>query len=96
LYIGLKLELSSVKAHENILALKSRLELEGKNNRIHDLEQQTQTLKEEIDDISKAPDTNEAQQELLLKELGRARKWIVKLEEENRSAEVIHIILNYR
>ena len=80
--------MSSVKAHENILALKSRLELEGKNNRIHDLEQQTQTLKEEIADITKAPDTNEAQQELLLKELDRARKCIVQLEEENRSAEV--------
>ncbi|XP_066929720.1 myosin heavy chain, cardiac muscle isoform-like isoform X1 [Clytia hemisphaerica] len=84
---GLKLELSSVKAHENILALKSRLELEGKNSRIHDLEQQNQTLKEEIQDITNTPNTNEAQQELLIKELERARKWIDKLEEENRAVE---------
>ena len=83
----MKLELSSVKAHENILALKSRLELEGKNNRIHELEQQIGALKEEIAQVTKSPDTYEAQHELLSKELARARKWINQLEEENRQAE---------
>ena len=59
----------------------------GKNSRIQDLEQQNQALKEEIHDIANAPNTNEAQQELLSKDLGRARKWINKLEEEVRAAE---------
>lgn len=76
-----------MKAHENILALKSRLELEGKNSRIQDLEQQVGALQGELADLSKAPHSIEVQHDFLNKELERALKRINQLEEENRSTE---------
>lgn len=84
---GLKLELSSVKAHENILALKYRLELEGKSTRVNDLEQQVESLQDEISKLTSMAPVSETLHDITSKELERARKRIVNLEEENRSTE---------
>ena len=85
--LGLKLELYSLKAHENILALKSRLELEGKSNRIADLEQLNKSLQEECNKLSYAPDITDVQQEVVRKELERAQKTIALLEDEKQTFE---------
>ena len=78
----MKLELSSVKAHEHILALKSRLELEGKSTAISDLHQQVQSLQSQLS--SHLPyETAETQQDALNKNLDLANRRIVRLEEEN-------------
>ncbi|XP_065652061.1 girdin isoform X2 [Hydra vulgaris] len=84
---GLKLELSSVRAHENMLALKCRLELESKNIRIEDLEQQIKSLQSEIHKLSYVSDSSDRHHETLAKELERARQRYTHLEEENRSTE---------
>lgn len=81
------MELSSLKAHENILALKSRLELEGKSNRITDLEQLNKSLQEECNKLSYAPDITDVQQEVVRKELERAQKTIALLEDEKQTFE---------
>ena len=79
--------MSSLKAHENILALKSRLELEGKSNRITDLEQLNKSLQEECNKLSYAPDITDVQQEVVRKELERAQKTIALLEDEKQTFE---------
>lgn len=67
---GLKLELSSVKAHEHILALKSRLENEAKASTISDLQEQIQSLSEQLcshtvqNDSTDAPSTRRPKQRL--------------------------------
>ena len=81
------MELSSLKAHENILALKSRLELEGKSNRIADLEQLNKSLQEECNKLSYAPDVTDVHQEVVRKELERAQKTIALLEDEKQTFE---------
>ena len=86
-YLGLKLELSSIRAHENMLILKCRLELESKSMRIEDLEQQIKSLQSEIHKLSYVSDSSDRHHETLAKELERARQRYAHLEEENRSTE---------
>ena len=71
--LGLKLELSSVKAHEHILGLKARLDREADLNTINDLNEQIQALQDKL--ISHPRDDSKdhfTQQDVLNRDLDRA------------------------
>ena len=82
----MKLELSSVKAHENIALLKSRLELEGRTSRVNDLEVEVRNLQEEIERLSLSHEQSDVE-DILRRELDRSKLRVKNLEEEKRTME---------
>ena len=72
-----------MKAHEHILALKSRLELEQKSGVINDLHQQVYSLHHQLSAREPTYDIVETQQDVLNRNLENANKRIQRLEEEN-------------
>ena len=84
---NLKIELARYSARENIHLVKNRLEIEGKNLRIEELENETKHLQSTVDGMKINKYTDESQQDMLHEELKRKRNKIQSLEEEERTLE---------
>eukprot|EP00794_Sanderia_malayensis_P012044 gene12044-13287_t len=82
-----KLELTKYSARENMSMLKNRLELEGKNLRIEELENEVNHFQTTIDGLKQSQFSGEFQQDALEENLKRRDNRIQNLEDEKRTLE---------
>eukprot|EP00795_Rhopilema_esculentum_P008727 gene8727-14748_t len=84
---GLKLQLATYSARENITIVKNRLELEGKNQAIQELEEENCHLRSAVEDLRCNRDSEETQYDWLQGKIKRRNKRLQCLEDEKKTLE---------
>ena len=84
---GLKLQLATYSARENITIVKNRLELEGKSQAIQELEEENCHLRSAVEDLRCNRDSEESQYDWLQGEIKRRNRRLQCLEDEKKTLE---------